>query len=113
VLDAENRSLLGESSEKKRQTPFVKVSPMPGSAPKAFVAITMSSAFDKHKASFEAMLIIRTLAHQDLKRAYTAAGQDAFLENVQREVSIKTGEFEPEIMARDALMCRFLGKGKI
>jgi hypothetical protein len=113
MLDAENRSLFGEKAEAKAQTPFVKVSPASSYATqkKSFVAVSMSSAFDKHKASSDAMLIIRTLAHQDLKKGSNQVAQYDFLNNVTREISLKKGDLEAEIAARDALINRFFKEG--
>ncbi|MDR1207888.1 MAG: hypothetical protein LBJ89_00890 [Holosporales bacterium] len=90
------------SPEKNTPSPFCKTNSPISKAP--FTPLKMSGCFYKGAAKSEAMLIIRMMANQSAKdRKYRE-----FLEHLNREISLKNGDFEAEVLARDALMNRWL-----
>jgi hypothetical protein len=64
----------------------------------------MQNGFSKNSAKSDAMLILRMLTNQNIK----VGNVTEFLCQVNREINIKNGRFESEIMARDALINKFV-----
>ncbi|MDR1907847.1 MAG: hypothetical protein LBQ43_03215 [Holosporales bacterium] len=88
--------------EVKAPSPFFKVNSPP---PKpAFAPLVMSNCFYKNSARADAMLILRMLANQNAKYG----DYDGFMEQLDREISLKNGDFDAETMARDALINKYL-----
>jgi hypothetical protein len=88
--------------EKNAPSPFCKTNAPISKAP--FAPLKMSGCFNKGAAKSDAMLIIRMMANQSMKdRKYCE-----FLEHLTREISLKNGDFEAEVLARDVLMSRWL-----
>lgn len=72
----------------------------------SFPTLLMSNGFTRNAARNDAILTLRMIANQAAKNS----ASNAFLRTLGREISLKRGDFEPEMMMRDALMERFLGK---
>ncbi|MDR0631436.1 MAG: hypothetical protein LBF66_02620 [Holosporales bacterium] len=90
------------SQEAKKPSPFFKTTTTLPKAP--FTPLKISGGFYKSAAKADAMLIIRMLANQSAKNGNYCE----FLEHLNREISLKNGDFDAETMARDALMSRWL-----
>lgn len=97
-------SLFGESEQDRGPTPFKKVVPSPKLQTKSFPKITLESAFSRQQAASDAVFILRMLGSQYARQGQPK-GQNAM---IQREIQLKKGECEAEILARDALICKFL-----
>jgi hypothetical protein len=90
-----------------RQSSFVKVSRTVGAAQK-FPSISMAGAFSKRSAATDAVLILRILESQYARALSSSQGRRGFLDTIAREIALKNGDCEADVIARDALICKFL-----
>ena len=98
------QSLFGEDERTEGSTPFKRVIPLQTKPAKPFPKITLESAFLRQQATADAIFILRVLGNQYARQGQPK-GQSAM---IQREIQLKQGECEAEILARDALICKFL-----
>lgn len=98
-----------EKNGTTRPSPFFRVTPSVKTAPPVFPVLLMSNGFDRNAARSEAILALRMSANQ---AARGLCAKDALLKALGREIALKRGDFEPDMIMRDALIEKFLGKPK-
>lgn len=106
ITDNQDMFKAKEKDSSRQQSPFFKVTSSMKVAASSFPTLLMSNGFTRNAARNDAILTLRMIANQAAKNS----ASDAFLRTLGREISLKQGDFEPEMMMRDALMERFLGK---
>lgn len=106
VFVSGNRDMFGVGSQARPASPFYRVTPRTKSAAPSFPTLLMSNGFDRNAAKADAILTLRMTANQSAKAL--PASKEAFLKALGREVALKRGDFEADMMMRDALMEKFL-----
>jgi hypothetical protein len=101
-------TLCCEESGAAKKSPFLRIQAQAEQQTSKFPIITMNSAFSRNKAAQEAVLILRYFANQYAKKCSEPSSVNDFLDNINREIALKSGDFKPELIAVDALMNRFL-----
>ena len=100
-------SLFNEVTENNKESPFYKVSSNKN-VKQDFFSVNMKSAFSKNAAVSECILILRSCANQCSKKLYDKNERKEFLNNISREINLKSGKLDAEIASRDALINKFL-----
>lgn len=91
-----------------RNSPFFKVKSESSFSRSSFPSLFMNNGFYRNTARSEAILTLRILANQSAKSLQNKTAKNHFLGYIYREIHIKSGRFEAEIMMRDALINKYL-----
>ncbi|MDR0625093.1 MAG: hypothetical protein LBF72_01410 [Holosporales bacterium] len=94
------------SKEDRAPSVFYKVTCASGEPARALLSV--KSAFARWEANADAIMILRLLANQCAKSPQSCGGLLKFLQNIYREIALKNGTLEAGVLARDALVDRFL-----
>lgn len=97
------RDMFGSVQESNSAAgPFFTVQPKAATTTRGAPPVGILAAFSASQARADSVYILRYLANSALRAAPVDAG--AFLSHIGREIALKDGQYEAEILARDALI---------
>jgi hypothetical protein len=94
--------LFGSAAQDAPKTPFYPVNKAKIEGKSPF--LSLSDGFYKGPVKNDAIFVLRVQANRLMRNIATKEGRRRFIQSVYREISLKNGQIEPEILARAALL---------